>query len=68
MKWKLLFQAIKLALEIVTRLEGAGVAKEQIKNPAVRRHVANATIQTLVRLAREKSAAAASGREPESRP
>lgn len=68
MKWKFLIQAIKLAVEILTRLENAGVIKEQIKNPAVRRHVANATIQTLVSHAREKTAAAASERAPESRP
>jgi hypothetical protein len=67
MKWKLIFQAIKLAAEILTRLEDAGVVKEQIKNPAVRRHVANATIQTLVNQAYEKSAAASAPR-PEFRP
>ncbi len=67
MKWRLLFQAIKLAVEILTRLEGEGVPREQIKIPAVRRHVADATILTLVMLAREKSAAA-SAPAPESRP
>jgi hypothetical protein len=68
MKWKFLIQAIKLAVEILTRLEDAGVLKDKIKHPAVRQHVANATIQTLVNHAREKRVAAASVPAPESRP
>jgi hypothetical protein len=65
MKWKFLIQAIKLAVEILTRLEDAGVLKDKIKHPAVREHVANATIQTLISHAREKRAPAPA---PESRP
>jgi hypothetical protein len=66
MPWTKIFQAVKLAVEIVTQLRDAGVLKEA-NNPKARRQIAALVTQDLKWRSAVRSGEEKAGVPPESR-